>query len=75
MSSFEELKSPGSLHCVVPAVRKTIVAALADGAKKQTEIRNAKRTGAPRSVPQFNYFFFGLHCMPLLQHSSAREKF
>jgi hypothetical protein len=33
MSSFEELKSPGSLHCVVPAVRKTIVAALADGAK------------------------------------------
>jgi hypothetical protein len=45
MSSFEELKSPGSLHCVVPAVRKTIVAALADGAKKQTEIRQRCRNG------------------------------
>jgi hypothetical protein len=78
MSSFEELKSPGSLHCVVPAVRKTIVAALADGAKKQTEIRqrcrNAKRNGAPRNVPQFNYFFFGLHYMPLLYSTVLRGK-
>jgi hypothetical protein len=86
MSSFEELKSPG---CVVPAVRKTIVAALADGAKKQTEIRqrcrNAKRNGAPRNVPQFNYFFLASivcrYCTAqfcegkiLKEHNSRRRK-
>jgi hypothetical protein len=89
MSSFEELKSPGSLHCVVPAVRKTIVAALADGAKKQTEIRqrcrNAKRNGAPRNVPQFNYFVLASivcrYCTAqfcegkiLKEHNSRRRK-
>ena len=79
MSSFEELKSPGSLHCVVPAVRKTIVAALADGAKKQTEIRQrvAMQKETARRVTFLNSIIFSWPplCAAIVQHSSAREKF